>query len=106
MPSGVADTYRCKKCSKKFKSLSEMRKHQWTHTNTYASVFKSAAAKLPVTAEISVRNFIENPHASGNGEMTVAQLLHELTGQRKFVDDMIKAISGITEHFQRTNAAN
>lgn len=100
MPSGIPKTkyMHCKKCSARFKTMSEMRKHQWSHANTYDAL--STTTAKPTTTEISVREFIDAPHPPVNGELTVPQLISELTSRHKFIGDMIAAIGGIQAQFK------
>lgn len=106
----------CKRCPRqKFKTVSDLRKHQWrAHPELYANVHQTTAAAVEaernrartakaraVQAElratrtdITVRQFIDEPQ-SANGDMRVSELLTELEGQSQFIHKVIALVSGI-----------
>lgn len=121
----------CRKCEgSKFASISELRKHQWAvHKETFANLAKALKAPRKTMrctkcglkfkgqgplqrhywathkdgAAHSVRELeLPIPVARHNGDMRVSDLLGELKGQQKFIDDVIALISGIVERHKET----
>lgn len=93
MPTGIPNTrFHCKKCSAVFKSLSEMRKHQWHHKDTYSALSKAST-------EVTVREFIDAP-VNGKADMTVLQLLSALKQKETFLSDVIQLISGMQAQYR------
>lgn len=100
MPRGIPVRYlHCKKCEgKKFKTISDLRRHQWAqHTETFDNL-KNASKTKTLRKQLSVRQFKRAPPlrlAHVNGDMRVSELLGELKGQQKFINDVVALI----EHF-------
>lgn len=97
MPKGIytrpnGSKFHCTKCSAVFKSLSEMRKHQWHHKDTYAALSKTST-------EISVREFIDAP-VNGKADMTVSQLISALQRKHTFLADVIELIGGMQVQYE------
>ena len=123
MPTGITTkSVTCKKCNSTFKTLSELRAHQWAaHREMYANAIKASRSKkyaLRAKKALAIKKNLakaeENltlaeaklngpavliAHSSLDGKidsrMTVLELLAKLSKQRDFLKDVVDLIEGV-----------
>ena len=122
MPMGITTkSVNCKKCNSTFKTLSELRSHQWAaHREMYANAIKASrspanrtkikkswiarkakaeAEKNLALTETKLNDPVLIAHSSLDGRidsrMTVLELLAKLSKQRDFLKDVVDLIEGV-----------
>lgn len=81
--------YNCKACRTAFRSISTLRKHQWSeHREFYANVTAKGKSLVPVKS-------------TNNNNMAVVELLDKLTDQRNLLDNTIALIKGVMARYDK-----